>query len=152
MPNKPKKSKQNFWNIHVFVLAFLITFIFSFFIGIFVSPVRIQVFGEDQWYYINRGYPTSWAGVSKVHLPVEPPIVKAPFISAEIMGDTYHKIIDLRVFLPFFLAVLLFAYPLTFAVYKFIEESRYSHIVLKVLYVGLTLACIFFYFFWFPRI
>lgn len=148
-----KSKYKKFWNLKAFILAFQIAFIFCFFIGIFWNhPVRVEVFNENSWYYINRGYPISWAGVSKPFLSVDPPIIKAPFLTSEIYGDTYDKIIDLSIFLPLFLGVLLVAYPITFVFSKAAEENKSFNIILVPSFILLALGCIFFYFFWFPRI
>lgn len=148
-----KSKSKKLWDLKAFILALQISFIFCFFIGIFWNhPVRVEVFNENSRYYINRGYPISWAGVSKPSLPVDFPIIKAPFLISQIEGDSYAKIIDLSIFLPLFLAVLLIAYPITFVFSKASDDNKALNIILIPSYIFLTLVCIFFYFYWFPRI
>ena len=144
-------KSRGFSNTKVFVLALQAAFIICFFSGIFWHhPVRIQVFDQDSWYYINRGYPVSWAGVSNPSFPVDFPVVKALFLMREVDGGRYEKVIDLGVFLPLFLVVLLMVYPITLAFFKAVENNRLSSRVFVLSFVLFTLGCIFSYFIWFP--
>lgn len=148
-----RANLKKFWNLRAFILAFQIAFVFCFFIGIFWNhPVRVEVFNDNRWYYLNRGYPVSWAGVSKPSLSVDFSVIKAPFLTNGIYGDTYDKIIDLSIFIPFFLAILFLTYPIGFVLSKAAEENKSFNIVLIPVLIVLTLGCIFFYFFWFTRI
>lgn len=141
------------WNLKAFILAFQIAFMSCFFIGIFHNYTRIEKFTSDSWYYINRGYPIPWAGVSKSSLSLDFPIIKAPFLTREFYGNTHTKIIDLAIFLPLFIIVLIAAYPIGFILSKAVEENKFLNIIILIpSYILLTLGCIFFYFFWFPRI
>src|SRR5450759_4365256 len=117
---KPAAALQlyrEFWNLKVFIIAFQISFIFCFFIGIFVNSLNVTpTFLKNKWFYINRGYPVPWAGVTKPNLSVDFPLIKAPFLTKE--GDYWAKIIDLKIFLPVFLTVLAVAYFVTFVFFK----------------------------------
>lgn len=147
--NKLKK----FWNLKAVILAFLIAFAFCFFMGIFSNSKGIKpTFTVNRWFYISRGFPVAWAGVTKPDLEVDFPIIKAPFLISEIKGDKYNKIINLSVFAPLFLSVLLIVYPFAFIISKASDENKSLNIFLVPIYFFLTIVCIFFYFFWFPRI
>lgn len=151
MTINPKLTKL--WNLKAFILAFQIAFSFCFFIGIFANSLDIKpTHTENRWFYISRGYPVAWAGVTKPNLGVDFPIIKAPFLTKSIGGESYAKIINLSIFIPMFLTVLLISYPITFVFSKATEENKTLNIILYPSYVFLTLASIFFYFFWFPRI
>jgi len=149
---------KNYFNFKIFVLAFQMAFIFCFFIGIFWhSPVRIAVYNENSHYYINRGFPISWAGISDLFLKVNFPIIKAPFLAIKDEGKNLVKVIDLSVFLSLFLSVFLVNYIIFFILYFFIfskdkDKDKIAKIVLAPVYIFLTLVCIFFYFYWFPQV
>lgn len=148
---------KKFWDIKAFVLAFEVAFAFCFFLGIFWHyPTRSEELNQNRWHYINRGYPISWAGVTKSSLPVDFPLIKAPFLERQIFGDSYTKIIDLSIFFPLFLVVFLTIYSFTFIISKAAKENENLKVFLMPFYLFLTavftVACIFFYFFWFPRI
>ena len=68
----------------------------------------------------------------------------------EVDGGRYEKVIDLGVFLPLFLVVLLMVYPITLAFFKAVENNRLSSRVFVLSFVLFTLGCIFSYFIWFP--
>ena len=149
-----KKSKrQKLWNSKIFILAFQIAFAFCFFIGIFWhNPVRIEVSNNKSWYYINRGYPISWSGVSRTERLVNLPIVKAPFLVQELEGTEYVKIIDLTILLPFFLMMTAAAYYFLNSFFKDVINNKKSNRVFIISCLLLILMDYFFYFHWFPRI
>jgi hypothetical protein len=143
----------NYWDLRAFILSFEMAFVFCFFIGIFWNPpVRMEVFNERSWYYINRGYPISWAGVSKPNRTVNFPIIRAPFLTNEISQDKYDKIIDLRVFIPLFIAILLGSYVIAFIFSYFAKKNKFINLILVSNIVILIFISIYSYFFWFPRI
>jgi len=88
--------------------------------------------------------------VSNPSFPVDFPVVKALFLMREVDGGRYEKVIDLGVFLPLFLVVLLMVYPITLAFFKAVENNRLSSRVFVLSFVLFTLGCIFSYFIWFP--
>lgn len=142
-------------NLKAGVLAFEISFIFCFFIGIFWNPpITNELFDQNHRFYINRGYPVAWAGISAVDKSVEFPIIKMPFLTKElnIDGSKWTKIIDLRIFIPLFLTSFLISYILTFIFAKASEENKAFNIIIVPAYFILLVICIFVYFFWFPRI
>lgn len=143
---------KNFWNLKIFILAFEISLAFCFFMGIFVNNVRIENYNQGKYYYINRGFPISWAGVSKQFYSTDFPIVKVPFLTKEINSDFYVKIIDFSIFLPLFLVILIGNYFLIFNFVKKIKSKKIFKIVLFLNYIFWIIADIFLYFFWFPRI
>ncbi len=129
------------------------TISFTFFLGIFWrTPTRITVHNEKSWYYINRGHPIAWAGAAKPSSRVDFPIVKAPFLTRRIDGDSFNKIIDLRIFLPLFLGLFLISYPIAFVWSKAAEENKALNIIFIPGYIFFIAAAFFFYFLWFPRI
>lgn len=139
---------RKFWNIKAFIIAFQISFIFCFFIGIFNNSMNTApTIMKNKWFWINRGYPVAWSGVTLPNLSVDFPLIKAPLLTRE--GDYWAKIIDLRIFLPLFLTVLAIAYCVIFVFFKIVEENKFFRTILIPIYVLLTLGCIFFYFFLF---
>ena len=140
---------KNFFNLKVFVLAFLVSFIFCFFIGIFWNHNIKNKNGE---YYINRGYPVAWAGVTTNKIKVNFPIVKAPFILKSNEPNAYVKIIDLGVFVPLFMGMFIINYPVQFVIYKAVKENNKLIGILRLYFGLLLIGCGYFYFFWFPRI
>lgn len=135
------------------IITLQLTFVFYFFIGIFWNPpVRMATFNEKNWYYINRGYPISWSGVSKAAATVNFPIIKAPFLTKKIYGDQYAKIIDLSIFLPLFATTFIGFYATINLVSRFIKKGKLFKNIFVPTFIFLTMLCIFFYFFWFPRI
>lgn len=143
---------RNLWNLKAFIIAFQITFIFCFFIGIFSNSLNTApTIYKNKWFWINRGYPVAWSGVTLPKLSVDFPLIKAPFLTRE--GDYWAKIIDLKIFLPLFLSVLAVVYtvvyPVTFIFLKAAGENKFFKIILAQVYILLTAACIFSYFFLF---
>lgn len=142
-------------NLRAGILAFEISFIFCFFIGIFWNPpIVTELSDQNHRFYLNRGYPMAWAGVSAADKKVEFPIIKMPFLTRELVfdGSKWTKIIDLRIFVPLFIKIFLISYALTFIFVKAGEENQAFNIVLIPAYYILLAICIFMYFFWFPRI
>lgn len=142
-------------NLKAGILAFEISFIFCFFIGIFWNPpITSELFDQNHRFYINRGYPTAWAGVSAVDKNVEFPIIKMPFLTRELIfdGSKWTKIIDLRIFIPLFITIFLISYAFAFIFAKASEENKAFNIILIPAYFILFTISIFVYFFWFPRI
>ena len=136
-------------------MALEISFIFCFFMGVFWNPpITVEKYDQKHQYYINRGYPKAWAGVSASDKDVEFPIIRAPFIISRepFEGKEFNKIIDLRIFLPLFITVFLVVYMFAFFFGKASDENRSLNVILIPIYLILFLACIFFYFFWFPRL
>ncbi len=156
MIEKHKKFRiKHFLNFKAGTLAFGIAFAICFFIGIFWNPpITTQVYDQNHRFYINRGYPVAWAGVSAINKTVDFPFVKAPFITQSLSEDNsqWIKVIDLRVFVPLFVAVFAVSYIFAFPFAKASEENKGFNIILIPAYILLVLLCIFFYFFWFPRI
>lgn len=146
---------KNLFNFKALLLALEIALAICFFSGIFWNPpITEEVFDSNHRYYLNRGYPKAWAGVSAIDKTVEFPIMKAPFLIRELGedGSKWTKIIDLRIFLPLLLIVFLVAYLPSFLIAKASEENKSLNFILIPSYFIFLLACIFFYFFWFPRI
>jgi len=143
-----KKTSFKIWNLKAFILAFQVAFTVCFFIGIFSKSVRISLFNDTHWYYINRGYPISWAGVSRVDRIVDFPIIKAPLLAQ----GTFVKIIDLSIFTPFIFSMQLLFYPIELIWVRATAENKSLSFFINSSFVLLTLTCIFFYFFWFTRI
>lgn len=137
------------------LLAFEIAFAFSLFLGIFWNPpITEELFDKNHRYYINRGYPKAWAGVSAIDKEVEFPIIEVPFLVREMRedGSKWVKIIDLRIFFPLFITIFLVAYLPSYIIAKASEENKSLNYISIPTYIVFLLACIFFYFFWFPRI
>jgi len=145
---------KRFLNSKTLFIALETAFIFCFFTGIFWNPpIIIKQYDYNHRFYINRGYPVAWAGVSSIDKEVEFPIIKAPFLARDLFDNSrWVKIIDLRVFAPLFTGLFLISYILLFFVTEIIERSRYKNTILIPIYFILSLACVFFYYFWFPRI
>lgn len=145
-------SAQRVW-LRTASLAILFSFVLTFFLSIFWNPpVRQQVMNERSWFYINRGYPVPFAGVSKPDKVVDFPLIKARFILKEIFGVRYQKVIDLRILLPQLFITFVFSFPVWRILVKAIEENSKLSIFLVAAYSLLGFLCYFFYFHWFPRI
>ena len=146
---------KKLWNWKAAILAFEVAFVFCFFVGRFWNPPIItKLYDSKHQFYINRGYPVAWAGTSAINKVVEFPIVKAPFLIKElrINGSKWEKIIDLRIFIPLFMTVLLISYAVSFPLAKVSEENKNFSFILFPTYFILLISCIFFYFFWFSTI
>lgn len=142
-------------NFKAGILAFEISFILCFFIGIFWNPpITTELFDQNRRFYINRGYPIAWAGVSAADKAVEFPIIKLPFLTETMSedGSKWTKIIDFRIFFPLFITIFLISYVFTFIFVKASEENKAFNIILVPAYFILLTICISVYFFWFPRI
>lgn len=109
-----------------------------------------ELYDNSHYFYINRGYPTPWSGVSGINKVVDFQIIKAPFLITYY--PNYVKIIDLGIFIPLFIKTLLISYIFSFFFVKVIERKKYVKLILIPTYLVLLFACIFFYFIWFPRI
>jgi hypothetical protein len=134
------------------ILAFELSFIFCFFLGIFGSTENpIHLYNDNHSFYLNRGYPNSWAGVSVANKQVDYPIIKAPFIQIKLQedGSIVNKIIDLRLFLPFFIITLIIFYILLWSFSRFVKFNKISFVIISGF---LLILCLFFYFEWFPRV
>lgn len=146
---------KKIFNFKASILAFEISFIFLFFIGIFWNPPIItERFDQRHQLYVNRGYPKAWAGISAIDKDVEFPIIRAPLITSRepFEGKEFNKIIDLTIFLPLFITTFLIVYIFTFFFGKASDENKSLNIILIPIYLIMFLACIFVYFFWFPRL
>src|SRR3989338_9957788 len=155
---------NNKLDIKTFVLAIEVSFFFCFFLSIFYNrllinqsykydlPLSREKGSAQRHFYINRGYPIAWAGVSAINKNVEFPLVKAPFIVSKLSidGSKWSKIIDLKVFIPTFMAMLVIFYRLLLPITKKINAIRHSFFLLAPIYLILLAACKFVYFSWFP--
>lgn len=153
--NTKKVHFKTLLNFKAGALAFGISFVFCFFIGIFWNPpITTQVYDQNHRFYINRGYPAAWAGVSQANKSVELPFIKAPFLTRKLWIDdsSWVKVIDLRVFTPLFAAAFIIAYLVAFPFAKASEENKSFNIILIPSYILVFLLSVFVYFFWFPRI
>lgn len=141
------------FDYRAFGLAVIIAFSITFFLGIFYNPpIKIAKYTGSSWYYVNRGYPIAWAGVSKNGMVVDFPVVKAPLLTNERYGDIYEKVIDLRIFIPLFAVLLIPGYAISRIISKAVKENRRLLVFQVICYAVFTLAAIYSYFFWFPRI
>ncbi|KKS13202.1 hypothetical protein A2617_02725 [Candidatus Daviesbacteria bacterium RIFOXYD1_FULL_41_10] len=148
------------WNFKGFILAFEMTFFICFFSGIFWN-MRLErsnyphLYNEKSWYYLNRGLPVPWSGVSLAGRSVDFPIIKAPFIEKSGSFDDptkFNKIIALNVFIPLFTILFLISYIFMFIFGRASNENKsLNKIVYPAIFI-LFFFCIFIYFFWFPRI
>lgn len=147
---------MRFFNIKGAILAFEIAFIICFFSGIFWNGGGLArqegVFNQNSWYYINRGVPWPWAGVSVIDKSVNFPIIKAPLIKKDLNGNNYNKIIDLSVFLPLFIILFLISYCFTYIFGKASSENKGMNILLVPILFMFFFFGILIYFFWFPRL
>jgi hypothetical protein len=135
------------------ILAFEITFIVCFFTGVFWNPpIRIEIFDPLHRYYINRGYPKSWAGVSRADKIVPIPFVKLPYTGTWMDGVLWVKIIDLRIFVVLFAAVFIVAYFFAYQIVKYDGRLKFMKTLQHLLVLALLFICIVVYTQWFPRI
>jgi hypothetical protein len=145
---------KKFFIIKAFLVSLIVSISFCFFSGIFWNsskPYKAE-FNQNHWYYLNRGIPKIWSGVSKSNSSVNLPLVKAPFLESNLEGEKYNKIIDLSVFIPLVLIVILLVYPFSFIIVKASEENKDLNFFIIPAYVFLGLLLVFLYYFWFPRI
>lgn len=134
------------------LMAFQAAFIFVFFLGIFNNSTKLQVYTDNTWYFLGRGYPGSWAGVGLADHATEFPVITAPFLTAQAGDDTFTKVIDLSVFVPFFCLIWLIFLPFCFLIYNLDFPWPEAKTLFPLLHFFLLLGCIFFYFFWFPTV
>ncbi len=109
-----------------------------------------EKYDNNYYFYINRGYPTPWSGVSAINKELEFPIIKAPFLVTYY--SNYVKIINLKVFIPLFIKTMLISYIFSFFFIKAIEGKKYIKFILIPIYFILFVVSIFTYFIWFPRV
>lgn len=141
--------KKKYFRWKLVVVAMELAFTGCFFIGIFSnSSLRMPTFKKNQWFYINRGYPVAWAGVTKENFSVDFPLIKAPLIYRTIESEGFNKIIDLRIFGFLYLIFLVASYPVVYFFYRAVMTERGLTVVTWLL----LLPCLLFYFLWFPRI
>lgn len=146
---------RKIWNIKAAILAFEIAFFFCFFLGIFVNSGKesswIERYEGQYHYYINRGYPIPWAGISASDKRVDLPVVKAPFVTYS--RAKIYKIIDLSIFLPFFVVSFLFFYCLPSYIFaRATDENKKLMPFLYGCYAFFFILGIFVYYFLFPRV
>ena len=135
------------------LLALELTFIICFFTGVFWNPpIRVELFDPQHRYYINRGYPKSWAGVSRADKTVPIPFVKLPYTGTWMDGVLWVKIIDLRVFVVLFAVVYGVAYFFAFQIATYKSKLKFLTTVKQLVLIALLLICIVIYTQWFPRI
>jgi len=143
---------NSLWSLQATLIALSLAVFITFATGIFMSSVRVQKYTDTHWYYINRGVPTAWSGVSNPGSQVDFPIVKAPFISVTAHGERFDKIIDLQVFLPVFAIATLVSYVIAQFYFRVISASPLG----RKLVIELFLFCLGFaalmYFLLFPRV
>lgn len=146
---------KHLFQAHAAILALIISLTIVFFVGCFANPpVNMDAsFSGKYWYYINRGYPLAWAGVSLAGTKIDFPLVKMPFLSADDgRGTALVKIIDLSGFMPIFLGVFLISYIPSFILAKAVDENKNLLPFLIGLDIFITAIGIFIYFSWFSRI
>lgn len=143
------------------ISSFFITVCFTFFIGMFYNPPIItQLYDTNHRYYINRGYPIAWSGVTRSDMTVKYPLILAPFLPSMQSSPSivqsgkyrYSKIIYLRIFLPLFIKLYLLVGLLIF---PFVMVAQWNAVVRGMLIVFFALSIlgsIFSYFYLFPRI
>ncbi len=92
-------------NLQPIIVSLSITFLVLFFTGSFAnsSGNSPKSYSNGSWYFINRGIPIPWSGVSLTKTNVYLPIIKSPFLSLEIGKDNFVKVIDLKIFIPLFI-------------------------------------------------
>jgi len=155
-----KFKSHTFWNFKTCILSFQIAFILCFFLGIFWNlegnphSIKTQVYNQNHRYYINRGLPIPWAGISASDKSVGFPIVKAPFITKTLSedGSRWNKVINLKVFIPLFSFLFLISYITLFLFNKILGKNFKAFGIFTLAASILFLVSIFTYFFWFPRI
>lgn len=142
-------------NLKAVVLALSVAIAYCLFTGICwngTKPYKSE-FNQSHWYYLSRGGPQAWSGVSLESLNVPFPIIKAPFL---VYGGKFRKIIDLGRLAPVLLTVFLIAYVFSFLIIKgtkkIIKKSEILYLIYIPLQLFLLMASIYLYFNWFPRI
>lgn len=146
---KKSTRKGTFFSL---LFAAQISFIIVFFFSIFFTYPPRNIYTNHTWLYINRGLPVKWAGVSLQGKEVPFPIVIAPLNRQKIEVENWVKIIDLSVFLPFFLIVsVLFYIPLQYLLVRTVR-LRWVRNVMICAAILLSLICLYLYYFWFPRV
>jgi len=135
------------------VIALEVTFIICFFTGTFWNPpVRIELFDPLHRYYINRGYPKSWTGVSRDDKTVSLPFVKMPYTGTWMDGVLWVKIIDMRVFVFLFIALFIVAYYAAYQLDRYYGRLKFMITIKHLLILALAVVAILIYIQWFPRI
>ena len=129
------------FNFQALVIAFEFAFVVCFFTSIFWNQNVINLNGA---YYINRGVPIAWSGIMTPKVKIHFPVVVAPLIKIKD-GEHYVKIINLNVFGPEFVGILLIGY---LGLAKVVKKGKST----KLIQASLLLMSIYLYFFWFPRI
>jgi hypothetical protein len=142
-------SKNEFLALIALELAICLTF----FLGIFKNNHTITMYDQDHHLYVGRGEPITWAGVSLKEKRVPLPLVRAPFLTRRLPdGSEWQKVIDLRIFVPFFTVVFLTFFALMKTLFGLVTMTKHWHIILTFIALALLIPCWFFYFLWFPRI
>ena len=141
------------WSWKIATVVVLLSLILCFFLGSFANaPFAHNNFNERSWYYINRGYPVPFAGVSLASRPVDLPVMKLPFLVRTMGTDTFDKVMDLRVFLPMLLITVVILYPLAFSVIKAFEGMKLYRVTFLPVLIVLILVLVWSYFSVFPLI
>lgn len=137
------------------LVASLASLAVTLFIGCFANAPSTmdQSFSGEYWYYLNRGYPSPWAGVSLASSVVRLPLVRLPFLSPnDGAGTALVKILDLSKAMPLFLTFLFIAYIPSYIFDKATEENKQLNPFLTVVASMLVVANLFIYFFWFSGV
>ncbi|MDR0463157.1 MAG: hypothetical protein LBG64_02980 [Pseudomonadales bacterium] len=135
---------KKIWNWKILILTIPLALTICFLAGAFMgTPIRL-IFPNDNSCFINRGIPIAYAGVCNPSLTIDFPIVRAPFIILDVLGDTYYKIIDLSVLMPMFLVMLIPTYVTILYLKKKLEINNNKNFALLI--ISSIILCILSYF------
>lgn len=145
---------KKLYNPKATIFAFILALTLCLFLGLFANaPANMNdSFKGTHWYYINRGDPQAWAGVALNKSGVDFPIIKLPFLSMGYERTKFVKIIDLRVFIPTFIAAFILTYIPALIFAKMVDRYKKLLPIYVVLNIITFIVAIYIYFSWFPRI
>ncbi|HVZ67751.1 MAG TPA: hypothetical protein VG917_05850 [Patescibacteria group bacterium] len=149
MKNNSKISLlDRVWSLKAVILSFGIALGIMLFVGIFWTSVKYENYDKTHHFYLNRGLFGTWAGEGSPNTKVYFPFVKVPFVETiEPLGNNkIAKIIDVSIFVPDLLVIMLICYPLALAIVRSLDK-KYNFFYLIIFVLDCWL-----YFSWFPRV
>lgn len=148
------KPMSFFWNKGLFLIAVHLALVIVLALGVFVGDIHsIQTdINSERWYFMNRGLPKIWSGVALAESAVLFPLVKVPFYKIHLESARFQRMIDLSVFVPMVLMMLLPSYVLVFMLKKATDENRGLRLFFLTGYLLFTLLSMGVFWVWISRV
>lgn len=118
----------------------MIALFFTMMMGIFYNKVSESNFTSAYHYYIHRGYPTAYFGISAVDAKVPAHVVKIPYFKKQVSAGTeVIKVLNIHTFLISFMQYFVLGAIMGYVLSRFMRKRRTIQIFLAGWILSLTI-------------